>query len=623
MDQVNQTQIEPNNVPYEKLIKHCLELYDQFSKSDYRGRTIKEIEASRRIYEQVPQPTNFPWPNASNLIVPLTTITVDNLEPRLVAALIGRDPICQFSLPISEKKDPMTELLENWWNQELKNVVKIEDFTRRTIHLLLTEGTSYSMPSYFVDSKKKKRYVMDERGDVAINPATSEAVTEEYEDDVFEGGKITILPFASIFTADNIDIEDWDDADKIRYLQLSYADLMNLRDTKGYINIGTWLFKDRLMEGDAKDDTLKTPPERIDDATVSGKELIELIECHVTYPIYQDQEIDDETQQTNFQEEKVLATIALRSRTLVRLELLRDIYYENGSLIKRMRLYPEEGKSYGKSVYQKMRGIQDGTSDLFNMLINASYVAMTPWFFYEDKAGLVGKTEIYPGKGVKVQSVDGVLFPQFSISPERMLPVIDSFLALWERVGSIGDLQTGRPSDIAGKNKTATEIMSVIQEGNVKYNYQSQTFKDEFIKIIETLYDFYYQSMPLQKTSWLRGQEFPIKRIMMKRGYKFTLAGSTEKANKLIERKENEDLYGILMNNPMANPIEALKDLLMSYGRTDLDKYINPTMAQGAAILMQNPEAIQVLQKYVATKQEIATAVGAKPEGGGNEPTAI
>jgi len=83
----------PDRPDFEKLIKHCMDLYELFKKSKYREKVKKEILESRRVYDQISQKTDFPWPDASNLVLPLYAITLDNLEPRIVAALMGREPI--------------------------------------------------------------------------------------------------------------------------------------------------------------------------------------------------------------------------------------------------------------------------------------------------------------------------------------------------------------------------------------------------------------------------------------------------------------------------------------------------------------------------------------------------
>jgi len=160
----------------------------------------------------------------------------------------------------------------------------------------------------------------------------------------------------------------------------------------------------------------------------------------------------------------------------------------------------------------------------------------------------------------------------------------------------------GKPS---AEQKTATEIMSVIEEGNVRFNYQSETFKEEFLGIIRTLYDLYYQWMPYTgKTIVYGGKETPFPRRQMRRVYNFRLTGSTEKANRLIERKENEDVFRMTANDPIINQLKIREDFLKSYGRENVEDYITPEINQLIQVFAAAPEEVmQAIQPIIEIVQ--------------------
>ncbi len=603
----------PDRPDFEKLIKHCMDLYELFKKSKYREKVKKEILESRRVYDQISQKTDFPWPDASNLVLPLYAITLDNLEPRIVAALMGREPIVSFQPPETTQKDDVIRMFEDWWHKELKNVIGIDEFGRRAVHKLLLEGTIFPLPSYVVESEKRVDFAFDEAGNVLFDDSGA-PVMQDIEEPVFEGGHIELVPFEKLYFPDNIGtIQEWNACDKIRELEMTYAELWSLKDQSdaGWMDIGPWLLSHVNKDGQSAG-AKESIAENVYGASVTGKEVLDLIECHITYPIYQDQHEQDESKHRDFREERILVTIATQSRRVVRYILQRDVFFPNRSMIKRIRLFPEDGVSCGKPLYSKMKAIQEGASDLFNLLLNIAYIVAVPWFFYEEKAGVTGEKRIYPGAGVKVDSVRGIEFPRFQVSPAELIPVIQTLFTLWERVGNIGDLQIGR---LSNKGNTATEVLQTIQEGNIKFNYSATTIKDEFVDLIRALYDHYYQNMPMDKTFNWNGQPVILPRKAMRSGWKFVLAGSTEQANKLIERKENEDLYGLLRSDPLANGPEILKDLLKSYGRTELERYINPAVSMILSALQQAPEIVQVIQKYMQTKAETQAMI----EGAGEE----
>lgn len=600
----------PANDEYQHLVDYCIGLYDKFDKSEYRKAKIAEITESRRIYEQKTEDTDFPFENASNLVLPLTAITVDNLEPRYVSGLAGTKPIVRLEMEGVAEQDEPTKLVETWFNQELENKVQIESKTIGLMHSLLLEGTVYRMPKYDREEVMKRDFVFDQAGNPAIDPETQKAVTRDYLDTSYEGGEIDLIPFTDVLCADDLGtVKEWEKADKIRIVRPTYGELMRGKNGVGWMpeKIGPWLLGHK-KEGEikAKD---QTPGQSIAGVKYTGKEVITCAEFYITYQVNKDEEAE-ETEQSDFTEDRILVTIHLDSKTILRLAYLRDLNFCNESLIKRVRMYPEEGRSYGTSVYGKIKSIQDGGSDFFNAILNISYLVMMPWFFYEAGAGVPGEMTIKPGVGVPVDSIKGILFPNFNINPSAYLNFIEMFIGLWERLGSVANPQIGRPDD---QKKTATEIMMVVQEGNIKFDYQAKTMKEEYISIPKTLYDLYYQHMPYDKKIFYNGKEVPIPRSIMKRNYKFQLNGSTATANKMIERKEAEDLLGMSMQNPLMNPITPLEDVLKSRGKVDLKKYINPEARMIIDALPENPEIPQVIMNYLKTKVETTAAITGKP----------
>lgn len=612
---------------FERLTKHCIDLYELFAKSEYRDKKIKEIKEAREVYEQKEQKSDFPFKDASCLTLPLTAITVDNQEPRFVSALVGKDPVVNFTMEGMEKKDEPTLIIEDFFNKELKNVVKVEKYTMCHIHQLLNEGTVFSIPQYAIEEKVVRDFVFDQQGNIVMKSQevpvsvmgpdglpvtvmekqfTGEPETQDIKVTEREGGKIEIVPFTDMFYADNLGtIEDWEAADKVRRVNPTYAELMKKKDELGWRDIGPWLFDERGKKDEADVDKLTITQSDLN-TLVTGKETIECIECHVTYPIYRD-DTKEERDQTDFTEERIIVTIALKSKTIIRLVLNRDLIFSNASLVKRSRLYPETGQSCGTPVYGKLKAIQNGCSDMFNAMIDVAYVCMIPWFFYDQRAGLKGEVSLYPGKGVGVDNVQGILIPQFRINPNQYIDFVNLFMSMWERIGNLSDWNMG-VSNQAGGKKTASEVLAVIQEGNIAHNYRANTVREEFILLLKTLYDLYYQFMPLDKKFIYQGQPVQIPRQFMKRDYKFNLSGSTDAANKMIERKTSEDLMGMFGNDPLIDPVKPRENVLQNYGIEESNEWINPMAKQLIDALVENPELPQVVGEYLQQKQ-VAQAV--------------
>lgn len=603
---------QDKNGKWQHLVEHCLDLYDAFRESEYRQAKIEEIKSSHKRYEQIKEQANKPWPGASNIVLPLTTITVDNLEPRLVAGLTGRKPYLSFELESDQKKDDQTELIETWFNDELEDVVKIEDEAIGIVHMLELEGTCYPIANYDVEEVIRRDFRFDQQGNIILDE-NHEPVIEDKVYPVFEGGQIEMIPFSDVFIADNV--EKWEKEPVIRKVYPTYAELM--RDFEagkpGFMNIGTWLVREESEK--SLGDEQQSPAQELENVKVVSSETIECIECSLSY-IYQEegQEKEDVKDLT---EERIIVLIAVDKQVIIRWRLLRDINFKNEHLIKRIRLYPEKGKSYGASIYGKIKAIQDGANETFNLVINVADVTMMPYGFYEKGVGLSGDIILRPGTMVPVDSIKGILFPKFNINPNQFIDFIYLWTQFWEKLVSIGDLQVGRPKD--EKKTTATEVMAVIQEGNVKHNYQSKTFREEFLGLLRTIYDLYYQRMAPDKTFLHNGKQVRIPRAAMARPFNFRLTGSTEQSNKLIERKENEDIYSLISQNPIGNPVKALEELLKSYGKTDTAEYIIDPRFKGLIdTLRQMPDLWQPVEKVVGETLAAAQALqGQGPNEGG------
>jgi len=636
------------NGKWNHLVKYCLELYEEIDKSEYRSRKLTEIKESTSTYLQEEKQTDDPWPGASNITLPLTTISIDNLEPRLVSGFVGKRPYIRFEMEAEQKQDPQTEQLQNWFDQELEDVVKIEHRTGKLVHQILKEGTVYPMPVYDLDERPRRDFIFageendpeklaylvaneiierDEAGGVRLNgsvlggvyvDAEGMPVTIDRTETVFEGGKLEFVPFKDVFIPD--DAEDWESTPVIRKVYPTYAELQRSKDKLGYMNIDDDLLtieKERKLSEKQQSET-----QSLEGAQVTSKEVIECIECSISY-IYQDEDQEKEDI-TNFTEERLIAQIALDKKVLIRLLPLRDINFKNEHTIRRIRMFPEEGLAYGTSLYGKLKSIQKGASKTFNMAMNIAEVVMIPWFLYDQRSGIdrtVGKKsgqnqkKLKPGEGIPVDNTEGLYFPRFNVNPSQMIEFLYLWVSYWEKVVSIGDLQAGRPSESRGKKTTATEVMAVIQEGNIKHNYQARTMREEFLGVLRTLYDLYYQNMPLEKRFLYNGQMVEIPRAAMRRRYRFKLTGSTEISNKLIERKESEDLYGMMLQNPVANPIKATTELIKRYGYTDTDEWVDPTINQIIMAIKEIPGAAELFQQSLQQAQELAQ--GMEQEAGG------
>lgn len=646
-DEIQQTQVEqqteskdPEVEQLERdLVEHILDMYSRYKNSEYRAKKLEEIKQARMDYEQEQdkKAKGWPWKNASALNLPLAMIAIDNAEPRIVAALEGKgDEICRFK-DVGEQDDLM--VLSTWFNNELIHGVQLRKPIRSTAQRLLIEGTCYVMPEYESQKELRRDFVwkpvpvLDPATGMPISAVTGQPIIsmdeplamsdqeeiavdeqgnmlmQDIEDTVHEGVSVELLDFETVYLPDSC--EDWDNTDFVREVDIPYTKLAEAQQDGviGYQNIDEKLWPEGTL----------TP----EDNKVVNERIIPCLEAHISWDFQRNYEREHGKHPGK---EKIVALIATTSRTLIRLCLQRDILFSNRKIIRRMRLFPTYGKAYGTGMAAKLKEIQKGGSSTFNLILNSSYVTMIPWYFYGMASGLDKPIELMPGVGVPVADASQVKFPSFNVNPMQYVPFINMFISMWERISSISDVQVGRAPEIQGNRaQTATTTMMQVQEANIKHNYLSKTLQEEFSDLLEIIYDLYYMKCPIETIWEQEGKiRFPGKSLMRQKR-KFVLTGTTDSANRFVDRSEAETLYGQLSQDPIVSRPALVMDMLRTYGKHDPDSYIDPNINQILAIYQQNPQAVmQAMQQLVmmmtlAQQQEQNATANPKGANGGSQ----
>jgi hypothetical protein len=445
-------------------------------------------------------------------------------------------------------------------------------------------------------------------------------MTYDRVEKVFEGGRVELLRWDDVFWPDNAD--DWEKTPVIRKVFYEYAEIQRDKNKKGWIaeNINEDLLRHERKDAETEEQTAQQDSA---DVKVTGKEQIECLEAYCSY-IYQE-EGQRKEDITDWTEERMVVLIAKEPMTLLRLRKLRDVNFKNQHIIKRIAIFRESGKTCGVPIYAKIKSIQEAANKAFNTAFNIADIVMLPWFFFENSTGwkTQGEVVLKPGVGIPVSSVKGIMIPTFPINPAQYFQYLEVCLGFWERVLSVGDLQVGRTDD---KKTTATEVLAVIQEGNIVHNYRASGLRPDFLSLIQTIYDLYYQHLPLDKV-WIHGgKQIAITRALMQRGKSFRLTASTESTNKLIERREKESQWQFVVSEPfgLSDPTEAYKELWKSWGYEDPERFINPMINKVVKVLKQFPQAVQVfdaaMQQVMAQAAEFkanADAAGRAMKSGG------
>lgn len=132
--------------------------------AQYVIRDFEDADAASRPYKQhmaemlmnwrgTTEPKDFPFAGASNIVVPFTSVVIEQMVARLMKAIFGGDLWSKIQL-LDEQVDTETiEEANQWWQWELEEIVKLKEMMRHIIHDVLVVGISTPIPSYRHDTR--------------------------------------------------------------------------------------------------------------------------------------------------------------------------------------------------------------------------------------------------------------------------------------------------------------------------------------------------------------------------------------------------------------------------------------------------------------------------------------
>ena len=100
----------------------------------------------------------FPFKGAANLRQPFTSSTVETMKARVIKALFGGDLLFQLNkVDQLVDADKLAEM-NQWYNWELKEVVRYKNHFEDILHNVLVYGIGLSLPSYLNENTFSSSY---------------------------------------------------------------------------------------------------------------------------------------------------------------------------------------------------------------------------------------------------------------------------------------------------------------------------------------------------------------------------------------------------------------------------------------------------------------------------------
>lgn len=593
----------------DELVTYLRDLMSEYESSSYRKQKIDESDESRKQYDGYRAVKSFPWDGCANYSMMIPAIVVDNLEPRLVSSVAGKDRDIVEVVANSERGTQFSRDVELFAEWALAHNIKWQSYVPAWVHDVLLDGTGYIFPRYEEKTLKRgQRFV----GNVPIDRVTGERLDAEtlplyaqaglpvgqmYVDEIQQREvKIfkVVNEYASINEVYGPDLcPDWDDTPTIRQQFVKYDDLVEQSVDNGgvYINITDDLKTERKATRE-----LPTGSDR-DKAQAEDTEERRDIEILTLYGKY---DLGDGR-------DWCIISMARDSETIIRKQYVRDVYYGlEKKPCKRLIIFSDYGKQCGTSIVQKIRHFTGAINDCLNQMIDSGTVQINPWFFYGSDAGIQSELDISPGgANPVVGNANSIVFPNLGVKANVYIEFINLITAYLERLVALSSYQSGAEDQVMGQGAgTASGMRMILQEAQIKHSYQAKPIKEqlgEIIKLDMLLYAWY---MPTDVDIVLPGGG-AIRKVnvdALQQDYDFTLRISDSAYNQMMARYEAQELLALSAQMPFANQVELFKDLLAAYDKKNANSYIDQNFMALLQVSTQNPEIIQVVQQYMQEK---------------------
>ncbi len=532
----------------------------------------------------VPEGKDFPWPDSSNLHIPLTQEMLDAVHSRLSKSTLGVNPLVLVKGQDQEGVD-LEYKLERYY-EVLSDAVDLADVIGQAIFLALRDGVGllkvmWERRTRKVKTRKMKPMLDPETGQPIMDPTTGKPVREEAVeiDDVTEYDNARCYP---------VELKDF-------YLLPSHAYGMEKQYARGVAE-RVWMRWDQLyvkaksgeydMEGVMRlkstvagsrlQVTGSTANLEVD--TISGQVQISVtpgLEEHEVFEIYMSYDLDGD----GYDEECVF-TYVPKFNTLLRAEVFP--YWHQLRPYVAFIPWPRPRRFYGFSVPQRLESVNRELNAIHNQRLDAVSLRLSPPLIITRSAILRGDASQPWGPAARFEvnettDVQPINLPDIipsSFSEENILRQYA------ERIIGIFDVNTPRGT---GSRRTRAEIGAIQQESLVRFDYMMKLVKRSVVKVFEQIHQLKIQYMPDEETFEAVGidgvQKFTISRQEMLANVKFLANGDLPVADQERNRQEAYFLYGALLQNPLvaSRPdriFAVTKILLEAWDRKDVEKII-------------------------------------------------
>ena len=453
------------------------------------------------------EPKTEPWPNASNVCLPLIAIACNQFHARSYSAMFSAPGVvkCLPVLANDVARSKKCEQFMDW--QVLNDIPDYEDEKDKMLLNVPINGTAFT----------KGRW--DDKGQRPV-----------FE---YASAMNVLLPYRTknLQTARRITHELW----------LHY-DEMGVRNR---IKDGYYVDFDKVSKtpGDDPEEEIDATKDKVETEADSTEERPKrVLETHGWWA------------KGTEEPKPYIFTVDFDSQTLLRMTSreVKDLVLNQWTDYHFLP-NPEGYYSFGFGHF--LKNLNEMANTAFNQIFDAGRISNQPFGFYGRRAGLKRKEiRLHPGMMTEVEDAGQVFFPTMQRVDQVLFQVLGIIQQYSEQFTSTSDYLLGRESK-GTKNPTATGTTAIIEQGLILYSVMIKRLFRSMKKELSLQFSMNSLYLPERKQYRVMGFDgelaFPeIKRAEFEGKMDVIPVADPSYASKLTRRQEAMELYQFTITNP-------------------------------------------------------------------------
>ncbi len=550
---------------------------------------------------------DWPWPNAANLHIPMTSELVDSLHARLSKAALGVSPIV-LCKPKDDASKEITTKIERYYDSFTKKT-NLDDTINQVIFLSLRDGVGLEKVGW--EERKRKirvrKYVpiLDDQGEPVLDPIKGKPIVNEVVEtiDLTEFDDVRAVPVefkdfylipAHAYALDRFG----SGAAKggMHRLWMRFDEIQRLANTKTYRQSAVDKIRDNIAL------------ERTPDTSVTIEDQIALIQPYEDekefelFEIYMSHDLDGDGY-----DEECKFVMAFKWGIMLEAEVF-SYWHQQRPFIPCVP-WQRPRRFYGFSVVHRLEPLQREINTIRNQRVDTVSLYLSPPLKIAKSAIIRGDVSQAWGPGARMEvesmeDIDIMKMPEINPSAWTEETLIRQEA---ERLIGLFDVNTPRGT---GSRRTRTEVNAIQQESMVRFDYMMKYIKRHIVDLYDMVHKLKIQYMPEEEEfeSGLDPQTGqPIKEVitrqeMTQANFEFQANGDLPVADQQQRREDAyflfQTLYPIpLIQSSMAHQYQLAKDLLVSYDRRNIESIIGtPEEAMQLQQMMQQQQQAEAAQ---------------------------